>query len=136
MKNWFRLQTLLRLAGFLAAAGLGAQSGGQPPLFSLHVSPAMDIPLGDSLTLYRFVGGGALSAEYRMPFFPVLYVDGGLGYTFYQIRNAAAAEQSLSLVSAGIGLGLQFTLLPRLAARLFFDGGYSYGFSNDFTKPQ
>jgi len=96
----------------------------------------MDIPLGDSLTLYRFVGGGALSAEYRMPFFPMLYIDGGLGYTFYQIRNAAAAEQSLSILSAGIGLGLQFTLLPRLAARLFFDGGYSYGFSNDFTKPQ
>jgi tetratricopeptide (TPR) repeat protein len=133
MMRRFLLASVLAAVFSVVVALPGAFCQEQQSSFSLHLSPVMDVPLGDSLTYYRFVGGGAFSAEYRLPFFPLLFIDGGLGYTFYSIRNSDVAEQSLSIISASIGLGLQLDLLPTLGVKAYFNGGYGYGFSNDFT---
>ena len=105
------------------------------PLFSLTVAPAMSVPLGTSLDLFRFVGGAGVGGELRMPFFDPLSIEGRLGYTFFQIRNAAVAEQSLSLLSLGVDLGMQFDLLPLLSLKVFAGGGYEDGFSNAANMP-
>jgi hypothetical protein len=120
----------------MARPGATALAEDRPALFSLQVAPVMDIPLGTSLDLYRFVGGAAIGAELRMPFLSALSVDAGFGYTFYGIRNAPSAEQSLSMLSLNLGLGYQFPILRTLGVKIYAAGGYAYGFSNDVTQPQ
>ena len=129
----YAILSLFLLAGSMAA---WADPQEQSSYFSLQLSPAVDIPLGGSAALFGPSGGGTFSAEFRMPFLPAVSLDAGLGYTFYSMLNAAAAQQSLSMFSASGGLGLQFPLSPAIGVKGFFNGGYSYGFSNDFSRFQ
>jgi hypothetical protein len=76
MRRFFVAYVLAAVFSMVVALP-GAFCQEQQSSFSLHLSPVMDVPLGDSLTYYRFVGGGAFSAEYRLPFFPLLFIDGG-----------------------------------------------------------
>lgn len=132
-----RMSTLaaLSLVFFITGFNVTADSAEQPSYLSLQVSPTLSFPLIDSVNYYGFVGGGTASMEVRLPFFPMLFFDGGLGYSFYSIRNANVAEQSLSMLSAAAGLGLQYDFFPRLGAKLYISGGYSYGFSNSSASP-
>jgi hypothetical protein len=96
----------------------------------------MAIPLGESASLFGMAGGGGLAVEMRLPFLPAISLDTALGYVFYPMMNATTAQQSLSIFSASGGLGLQFNLAPWLGVKGFFNGGYSYGFSNDLSQLQ
>lgn len=95
---------------------------------SLHVIPGFTIPLGDSAAYFGFGGTVEFMAEYRLPFFPNLYVTGGVGY---DLAPWPIAGQSISLPNALLGVGLQFQLAPWLALRAYGAGGYYYGFLND-----
>ena len=62
-----------------------------------------------------------------MPFLPILFVGGGLGYSFVPLQAVA----SISLVDAGLTAGFHFDLLPSLSVRAFRSGGYFYVLVND-----
>ncbi len=124
----------LSLLSAALPAGSQTRPTASPSLVSLLLIPSVAVPLGESSSLFRLSGGAELAAEMRLPFLPALSLDAGLGYTFYPMRGATAAKQSLSMFSASAGLGLQFKVAPRLALKGFAGGGYSYGFSNDFAQ--
>jgi tetratricopeptide (TPR) repeat protein len=110
------------------SASSPAVSSEQVSYLSLHVIPGFTIPVGDSAAYFGFGGTVALMAEYRLPFFPNLYVTGGVGY---DLAPWPITEQSISLPNALLGVGLQYQLAPRLALRAYGAGGYYYGFLND-----
>ncbi len=103
---------------------------GQGSLFSLTLTPRFTIPLGRDTALYNLGGGADLEAEYRMPFLPVLFVGGGLGYSFVPLQ----AVTSISLIDAGLVAGFRFDLLPvSELARLRLCAGISMLSMNDGT---
>lgn len=122
---------LVALFLVLVCVMLDAQSpsASQVPasLLSFTVTPNFSIPLGADTALYRFGGGANLSGEYRLPFLPLLFLGGNLGYSFVPLQ----AVTSLSLLEAGLEAGILIDFLPSLSLRAFGSGGYSYGLLND-----
>lgn len=98
---------------------------------SLHVFPALTMPLGDSASYFGYGGTVELTAEYRFPFMPNLYVLGGLGYDYDPLK---VAGQSISIPNALFGAGLQFRVAPWLSLKAYGAGGYYYGLLNDFRR--
>jgi tetratricopeptide (TPR) repeat protein len=101
--------------------------------FSLHVIPGITIPLGESASYFGYGGTIELTAEYRLPFFPNLYVTGGVGY---DLAPWPIVGQSLSLPNARLGVGFQFQFAPWLSFRVNGSAGYYYGFLNDQSNLQ
>ncbi len=97
--------------------------------FSLSLVPHFTMPLGRDTTVYAPGGGADLNAEYRLPSLPILFVGGGLGYSFVPLQ----AVTSISLMDAGLAAGLHYDLMPSLSLRAFASGGYFYAFINDGT---
>lgn len=110
------------------AASTAAVLGEPISYLSLHVIPGFTIPIGNSASYFGFGGRVELTAEYRLPSFPNLYLAGGIGY---DLAPWPIAGQSISLPNALLGLGVQFQLLPWLAFKAYGAGGYYYGFLND-----
>jgi tetratricopeptide (TPR) repeat protein len=99
-----------------------------PSLFSLSFSPAFALPMFGDANYYDMGGTGNLSAELRLPFFPLFYVGADFGYTYSPLRR----NDTLSILSGGVQVGLDWEIVPRiLALKLFGEGGYFYGFLND-----
>jgi tetratricopeptide (TPR) repeat protein len=120
------------LALFLHGGAWGQQpnSGGNTSSpFSLTLTPRFTIPLGRDTALYTFGGGADLKAEYRLPSLPILFIGGGIGYSFVPLQ----AVTSVSLFDVGLAAGLRYDLLPHLSLRVFGSGGYFYAFMNDGT---
>lgn len=108
---------------------VGVMAGAQVTSdFSLTANPIVDIPLGPSLsdgTAYYTVGGGiSLKGDYTLPFAQFLYTGLVFDADFLPIN---AASKSLTLLSLGPEIGVQFFPLPRLGVRLAGYGGYYAG---------
>ena len=74
---------------------------------SFHLVPGFELPLGARSALivdnapFTVGGSAAFRGQYIFPGFPLLYIDGGITYNIQPTR-----AQSLSLLAAGIGSGL------------------------------
>jgi tetratricopeptide (TPR) repeat protein len=92
--------------------------------FSIKVTPGIQLPLGGSSDLYNLGGGVKASGEYVIPPLPLFFLSGDLGYTYVPVE----ADTSLSVISMGVGGGINYELLPKLNARVFTSSGVYYGF--------
>jgi tetratricopeptide (TPR) repeat protein len=95
---------------------------------SLQLSPAVCIPIADSSSRFGLGGGGAFSAEWRLPSFPLAFLRADLQYVFSPL---VTGEHSISVLSAAAGGGLRIDLAPWFFVSAFVTGGYYYGFLND-----
>jgi tetratricopeptide (TPR) repeat protein len=93
----------------------------------VHIAPNFNLPLGESASYFNVGGGVQVGAEYRFPFFPYLFVMGGLGYDFAPLQLSG---QSASFPNAILGAGAQFQVVPWLILQAYVAGGYQYGFLN------
>ena len=98
-----------------------------PALFSLEVSPGLDIPLGASSPVFGMGGAMRLGVDYRLPVFPLVYFSGGLGYDY---DTANGAPLSVSVTDASLGTGLRYDFTPSLSATIGASGGYFFSFLN------
>jgi tetratricopeptide (TPR) repeat protein len=121
---------ILFALAFLACQGAFGQAEGAaqsaPMLFSLTLTPSVTVPLGRDAPYYNPGFGADISADFRMPFFPLWFVSGGLGYSLVPLESVT----SLSLLSGGLGTGFRFDS-GKLGAKVRGAGGYFYGFLND-----
>ena len=83
------------------AASTAAVLGEPISYLSLHVIPGFTIPIGNSASYFGFGGRVELTAEYRLPSLPNLYLAGGIGY---DLAPWPIAGQSISLPKALLGL--------------------------------
>jgi len=124
---------ILFALAFLACQGAFGQAEGAaqpaPMLFSLTLTPSVTVPLGRDAPYYNPGFGADISADFRMPFFPLWFVSGGLGYSLVPLETVT----SLSLLSGGVGTGLRFDS-GKLGVKVRGTGGYFYGFLNDGTS--
>jgi hypothetical protein len=111
-----------------AVAIVEASPAQGPALFSLLLSPELDIPLGESIAVFGLGGGARIWAEYRLPFLPLLYLSGGLSYDYETATSGVALTASVA--SASLGSGLRFDFAPWLSATVGLSGGYFYSFLN------
>ncbi|MCD6122188.1 MAG: hypothetical protein J7K04_10155 [Spirochaetales bacterium] len=105
--------------------------------FSLSLNPAALIPIGDTSAHYTIGGSALLSGEYKLPFAPVLFLAGQLGYS---ISSNILTNTNLSLVSLGGGTGLSISPISKLNLKIFASGGYYLGiygesFGHRYTRP-
>ena len=91
---------------------------------SLHLNPAVEIPIGDSSSLFTMGGSVGLSARYILPNMPRLFLSGGLDYSL----NPLNMDSVLNKISAGVGLGAQIPLSSLLGIVAYATGGYSYDY--------
>jgi hypothetical protein len=125
-----RCRVLCVLWMAVSLAGYGEAPKPTPPLFSLSLAPVFDVPLGSDAALFSYGGGGQLTAEYRMPFMPLFFVEGDLGYSWVPVKLTTLSS-SFSAFSGGLGAGVRLDFLDRLSLRVFGSGGYFYAFAND-----
>ena len=102
----------------------------EPGLNSFRISPGASIPLGEDAEYFTIGGGADFSGEFRMPFFPALYLGIGAGYNFIPIN----ANTSLSLISAGGTLGIEPRIGGVFGIKAYGRGGYFYAMLNDFSS--
>ena len=128
-----KTKPILFMLAFLACQGALGQTEGAaqsaPMLFSLTLTPSVTVPLGRDAPYYNPGFGADISADFRMPFFPVWFVSGSVGYSLVPLE----AVTSLSLLSGGVGTGLRFDS-GKLGVKVRGTGGYFYGFLNDGTS--
>jgi tetratricopeptide (TPR) repeat protein len=107
-------------------------TSGRFSLFSLTASPFLGIPIGADAAYFGLNAGGGLSAEYRLPFFPLVYVGGQLDYGYLP-----TIDPSMSLSTLGLSavLGVQLQILPPLALKVFGTGGWFLAFLNGPGAP-
>lgn len=98
-----------------------------PALLSLSLVPGVNVPLGADAQAFGIGGAGDLRAEYRMPFFPVLFAGAGAGYSFVPLKSIT----SMSLISASALVGARLDFLGGFSARVTSGMGYYYAFLND-----
>ena len=91
---------------------------------SLHLNPAVEIPIGDSSSLFTMGGSVGLSARYILPRAPRVFLSGGLDYSL----NPLNMDSVLNKISAGGGLGIQVPLSSALGIIAYATGGYSYDY--------
>jgi tetratricopeptide (TPR) repeat protein len=99
-----------------------------PDLFSLSFTPGLAIPMFGDAAVFNLGGTGDLSAELRMPFFPMMYVGTDFQYTISPLRRTT----SLSMLSGGVDVGVSWDMVPdMLTLKGFGSFGYFYGVLND-----
>ncbi len=104
------------------------------PLFSLGLWSSYSFPSPADQQNYIGIGAGAagrIGAEYILPFFPFVFLVGGLEYDFRGVINTFGSEYSLSFLSTSAGIGARLPLLRWLTLRATGTGGYFYGFLNN-----
>ena len=123
---------LIMLALIACGSAFGQTEGAAqsaPMLFSLTLTPSVTVPLGRDSPYYNPGFGADISADFRMPFSPLWFVSGNLGYSLVPLE----AITSLSLLSGGLGTGVRFDF-GKLSVKVLGTGGYFYGFLNDGTS--
>jgi len=88
--------------------------------FSLHLTPGIDVPLGESADYFKLGGSMGLSGEYALSDQPLFFLSGGIDYNLAPIQ----AEKSLSIFAGGAGGGIYYDLSPRLSLKVSVSGGY------------
>lgn len=124
---------LLLLAITLAARGVQAQQPEVPPeaykkpiVLTLQLTPGLQIPFGSDTDLYKLGAGADITGELRLPSLPLTFSLGG-GYQL----SPTQSDVSLSMVTAGAGVGARFSVLPGLSAKGYLEGGFLYSFINE-----
>jgi tetratricopeptide (TPR) repeat protein len=87
------------------------------------VNPGLEIPFGESSDYFKLGGSLDLSGKYVFTESPSWYTAFGLGYQLAPIQ----ADESVQIMSGGIGGGVSFDLMPRLSLHATVMGGYFYG---------
>jgi hypothetical protein len=114
------LCALALCASLFAQENLVAQSS---PLWSLAAYPELTLPLGEDASYFGLGGGGGVSATLRLPSFPILYMGGGLSYSYL---STLAPGLSASAIDLGAQAGAHFQLGRGLFLRAGAEGGYYY----------
>ena len=104
----------------------------RPSSFSFLVNPGLEIPFGESSQYFSLGGSLELGGEYFFTAKPAWFASAGLGYQLAPIQ----AEKSVQLLSAGIGGGVSFEIVPRLSVKAFADGGLFFGFLPTESGPE
>lgn len=125
----------------LCAALAGAQSSSDAPsasgAFTLSAMPAITFPLaywdaGLPPGFYELALGGAIDAEYRLAFLPLLFARAGIAYR----RAPLSAGPVLSLIEASAGVGARFSLTPTISVKPYVAAGYHFGILNMFSTTE
>ncbi|MCK5200565.1 MAG: hypothetical protein KAR21_19555, partial [Spirochaetales bacterium] len=100
-------------------------------LFSLGVSPGVDIPLGTSALYFQpgFLTG--ISTFYTPKTLSPFIFTGSLEY----VQNARDEEQALSKYALFVGGGVGIELFPWLTLNVFIEGGYSFCIMDTDAEP-
>ena len=110
---------------FCAGAALNAQVTSD---FTLTANPTVNIPMGpclaDGTPFYTLGGGVSIKGEYSLPFAQFLYTGLVLDADFLPIN---ASTKSVTLLSLGPEIGVQFFPFPRLGLKVAGYGGYYAG---------
>lgn len=124
-------RSVVFLAVFILAGSLVfPQSSGD---FSLHLRPGAELPLGSKSALFvedanYLLGGSAeLAGQYFFPWAPSVYFEGSLNIGIHPTQ----ASKSLTLTSAGVGLGYDLRLFNRTSAQIGAQTGVSIGLFED-----
>jgi hypothetical protein len=93
---------------------------------TLGVTAGADLPydpLGFTNTAFGSLGGSiTLSADYSLPFVPVLFLEAVTGVDVMEVKSLPGFP--MSVFTAAPGLGLSLRLSPRLQALVSADAGY------------
>jgi tetratricopeptide (TPR) repeat protein len=119
----------IRAITLCAAIGAAACAYGadiDPTTFSMQVSPAVQIPFGETAVSYTIGGLMTLSGEYAFTQSPRIFASAGLEY----LLNPLVSGQSISSLAGGLGGGLYFDIVPRLALKAEASIGYNFSFLN------
>ena len=96
---------------------------------SFHLMPGLEIPVGEKSaifvdnSLYNIGGSATLKGQFIPPLLPLLYIDGLVSYNFQSTQSTP-----LSLVSTGIGTGLNFRIGNIMSFQVGAKGGWYMGF--------
>jgi hypothetical protein len=108
-------------------SGSEAGSAARPALLSLGISAAYSSPVLDPSGLFEPGFSGGFVAGWRLPFLPVVSLRVGMEYLY----ATTLGSPTLSLITAGSGLGLHILRTPTIGINAFAEAGYSYAFIND-----
>jgi hypothetical protein len=98
---------------------------------SFHLTPGLNLPMGEDSDFFNIGGGVGIAGEYRLRQAPLFFISGNIDYNFMPVNF----ETSMSVVSFGAGGGINYGLRPKLVLRVFGNGGYYTSFLNDGTGP-
>ena len=96
--------------------------------FSLQVTPGLAVPLGLPSETYSYGFGVEATGILSMPFAPWLISQIGVEYTISPVQ---LTPRTLSLITFGLGLGVNINLVPWLNVRVAVSGGYYVSAYND-----
>ncbi len=94
---------------------------------SFKLMPGVALPLGESGNYFTFGGNIGLSGSFRLPFLPILSLNGEILYDLELLANKSS--QSVSVISVGGGAGL-FYEISRFVIQAYGTGGGYFGFVN------
>ena len=105
-----------------------AQMAGTPDTsrLSFSLTPGMSWPLGKNAELFSMGGDLILKGRYRLPRLPLLFLSGQAGYGFSSITSA----DSLSIINAGVGVGVTHAVTPKLSLSAYGSGGVFFAALN------
>jgi hypothetical protein len=100
-------------------------------LLSFHLTPGLNLPMGEDSDFFNLGGGVGIAGEYRLRKAPLFFISGNIDYNFMPVNF----DTSVSVISFGAGGGINYELIPRLELKAFGSGGYFTSFLNDGTGP-
>ncbi len=126
------VRRLCLVSVFVLSAAFPAVSDGLEDI-SFQLSPAIEVPLGKKSAAtnqdapYTLGGSGAFGVQYIIPTFQLLYFDAGIRYALQPTQATP-----LSLLSAGIGTGLNFRIGNIMSLNAGAEAGMYIGMYQDF----
>ena len=115
----------------LFAAVLDVPAQTLPSSLSLRFQPTAEIPLAGSSSVYTFGGAALFTAAYQPPLGLPVYVSGDLAYSAVDLELSGA--NLLHSLSLGVGAGVDFRFLRRLAFNAWAKGGIYYALTKTET---
>ena len=110
-----------------AQAGSASGSLGVSTPLSLRVLPTLVIPIGASGDLFKAGGGADLLVAWRLPWVPLVYAAGELGYL---LAPARAPDTSVSAIPVGLQAGVDIQLSRAFSVRAYGSGGWYFAMLN------
>lgn len=116
----------MRFARLLFLVLLAAPGSGWSESVDFTLGAGANVPLAiptmDSTAVYVGGEGIVLTADYQLPFFPLLFLQGTAAYDRLDVRGLPG--YSLSALGAGPGAGIYLRLSDRLRLKAAADAGY------------
>jgi tetratricopeptide (TPR) repeat protein len=127
MKKVFIAAAALMLCAVLASAQTTTTTGtSSTGAYTLSVMPGISYAFpfaGLPARFYTLAPSVIIDAEYRLPFMPLLFAKGGIGYRLAPLSTGPM----LSLLEATVGVGANFSLTPKITLKPYAAVGYHYG---------